>query len=138
MKVRIARPFFVLALVLEGVAALVLEGAASLVALSPDGTLTLPLPTLALPLPDDALEPDGTVAPQIPDGFLAPDGEITDPTIPVPAPEFPALVNGTPNITCRPFHTKISFTSSHAAKTDVSCTAVNAELIPSLRAVCGR
>lgn len=80
MKVRISRPLFVLALILEGVVSL--------------GTL----------------EPDGTLAPQIPDGFLAPDGEITDPTIPLPAPEFPAPVDGTPNITCRPFHIKVSVT----------------------------
>ena len=43
-------------------------------------------------------EPDGTPDPEIPAGFLAPNGEITDPTIPNPAPEFPAPPDGTPDI----------------------------------------
>lgn len=43
-------------------------------------------------------EPDGTLDPAIPPSFLAPDGEITDPTILNPAPEFPAPLDGTPNI----------------------------------------
>ena len=47
------------------------------------------------------LEPDGTVAPAIPPGLFAPDGEITDPTIPNPAPEFPAPSDGTPNVTSK-------------------------------------
>ena len=101
MKVQISSLFFVLALVLEGVISI--------------GTT----------------EPDGTLAPQIPDGFLAPDGEITDPTIPSPAPEFPAPADGTPNIGGMPFYTELSLTESHLAKTDISCTAVVAELIPS-------
>ena len=77
------------------------------------------------------LEPDGTVAPQIPDGFLAPDGEITDPSIPNPAPEFPAPADGTPNISSRPFYIDLSFTASYIAKTDISNIAVVVELIPS-------
>ena len=101
MKVQISSHFFAFALILEGVISI--------------GTT----------------EPDGTPAPQIPDGFLAPDGEITDPTIPNPAPEFPAPADGTPNISSRPFHTEISFTTSYAAKTAVSYIAVVAELIPS-------
>ena len=56
-------------------------------------------------------EPDGTLAPQIPDGYLAPDGEITDPSIPNPAPEFPAPADGTPNISSRPFYTEFPFTA---------------------------
>lgn len=43
-------------------------------------------------------EPDGTLAPAVPPGLLAANGEITDPTIPNPAPEFPAPLDGTPNI----------------------------------------
>lgn len=46
-------------------------------------------------------EPDGSPAPQIPDGFFAADGEINDPTIPNPAPEFPAPNDGTPNISSK-------------------------------------
>ena len=76
-------------------------------------------------------EPDGTPAPQIPAGFLAPDGEITDPTIPNPAPEFPAPVDGTPNMSCRPSYTENLFTTSHAAEKIVSYTAAVAEYIPS-------
>ena len=53
-------------------------------------------------------EPDGVLDPAVPPGFLAPDGEITDPTIPDPAPEFPAPPNGTPNISSRPLQTGIS------------------------------
>lgn len=49
------------------------------------------------------LEPDGTLDPAIPPGFLAPDGEIADPTIPNPAPEFPAPPDGTPNISSESF-----------------------------------
>lgn len=49
------------------------------------------------------IEPDGTLDPTIPLGFLAADGEITDPTIPNPAPEFPAPPDGTPNISSRSF-----------------------------------
>ena len=47
-------------------------------------------------------EPDGTPAPEVPDGFLTPNGEINDPTIPNPAPEFPAPPDGTPNISGKP------------------------------------
>ena len=101
MKVQISSLFFAFALVLEGVISI------------------------------GDTEPDGTIAPQIPDGFLAPDGEITDPTEPNPAPEFPAPADGAPNISGRPFYTKLSFITSHVAKTDISCTAGVAELIPS-------
>ena len=46
-------------------------------------------------------EPDGTPDPTIPPGLFAADGEIDDPTIPNPAPEFPAPSNGTPNISSK-------------------------------------
>lgn len=46
-------------------------------------------------------EPDGTPDPTIPPGFFAADGEINDPTIPNPAPEFPAPPDGTPNISSK-------------------------------------
>ena len=64
-------------------------------------------------LQSDSTEPDGSPAPKIPDGFFAPNGEINDPTIPNPAPEFPAPPDGTPNISSKS-HTLHScvFTSS--------------------------
>ena len=108
MKVQISSHFFAFALVLEGVTSI------------------------------GNTEPDGTPAPQIPDGVLTPDGEITDSTIPNPAPEFPAPVDGTPNITCRPFYTETPFATSYVAKTAVRCTTVVAEFIHSSGTVCGR
>ena len=56
-------------------------------------------------------EPDGTLDPTIPAGFFAPNGEISDPTIPDPAPEFPAPLDGTPNIGSKLFRPK--FCVSH-------------------------
>ncbi len=58
-------------------------------------------------------EPDGTLDPQIPPGFLAADGEITDPTIPNPAPEFAAPADGTPNISGISFDIGVWYDKHH-------------------------
>ena len=48
----------------------------------------------------NSVDPQGTASlnAAIPAGFLDANGEIHDPSIPNPSPEFPAPVDGTPNI----------------------------------------